>query len=431
MACSGLAIPANEKSSIYVFDQIFADIGDNQSILESLSTFSSHITNIVEITKCATKNSLILLDELGSGTDPLEGANLAISILEYFHNLGALTIATTHYQELKKYAFQTQGFQNASVEFDIEHLKPTYNLILGIPGKSNAFEISRKLGLQESIIQKASSRLNSEEESMEQIIKELQDTKQQLNEDKKQTQKNLLETENIKAEWKEKQYKLEQEKQSIILNAKAQARKLLLEAKEEIDYALKNLNNTSISELNNIRNKLNKNIQKNSTTIINTHSNKNSIFDISDLHKGQKVYISTFKQNGIILSVKPKNKEAQVQIGNIKTNVPISCLEIAKKEKEQAISPYKQNTSIIKNKQISTEINIIGLNVEEAIMLVDKFLDDASLAKLSTVHIVHGKGTGRLKNGIHQFLKKNPHVKNFRLGTFGEGEMGVTVVELK
>lgn len=430
MACSGLAIPANEKSSIYVFDQIFADIGDNQSILESLSTFSSHMTNIVRIIQSATSNSLVLLDELGSGTDPLEGANLAISILEHFHNLGTLTIATTHYQELKKYAFQTPGFQNASVEFDIEQLKPTYHLLLGIPGKSNAFEISRKLGLNESIIQNASSHLNSEEKSMEQIIKELQDTKKQLEEEKQQIEKNLLSTETIKAEWKEKKHKLEEEKQNIISKAKEQARKLLIDTKEEVDYALKNLNNSSSSELNNIRNKLNKEIQKNSSTIKILSSNENSIFDISDLHKKQKVYISTFKQNGIILSINSKNKEIQVQIGNIKTTVPVSCLEIAKKETSQEIHPYK-SSSIIKNKQIPTEINVIGLNVEEAIMLVDKYLDDASLAKLKTVHIVHGKGTGKLKNGIHQFLKKNPHVKSFRLGTFGEGEMGVTVVELK
>lgn len=380
MACSGLNIPADEGSSIYIFDNIFADIGDDQSIADSLSTFSSHMLNIVDIIENATANSLVLVDELGSGTDPLEGANLAISILDYFQNLDAITIATTHYQELKKYALSTKGFENASVEFDIETLSPTYKLLVGIPGKSNAFEISKKLGLNDKIINRAKSLLDSDDIKFETVLKEIYDNKVQIENEKEKISKNLKEVEQLKVNLSKQDEEKNKKANEIINNAKQDARRILLNAKEEVNEMIKKINKTSSSkELNNIRNDLNKKI-KETTPVVNAET-------IKKLQESFKM---------------PKVKE--------KATV---------------------NYNISKSRTISSEINVIGQNVLDATSLIDKFLDDCSLAKLQTVRIVHGKGTGKLKNGIHEFLKTNPHVKSYRMGTFGEGEMGVTVVELK
>lgn len=440
MACCGLNIPADENSSIFVFDNIFADIGDDQSIADSLSTFSAHMTNIVDIVNTANSNSLILVDELGSGTDPLEGANLAISILANFKKLGALTIATTHYQELKKYALTTKGFQNASVEFDVSTLSPTYRLLIGVPGKSNAFEISRKLGLSDEIINDAKALLSKKDIDFETLLKSIYDDKAQIEKEKFQISEELAKTSEIRKLLEEKNLSRIKEEQNIINNAKIKARNILLEAKEDANEIIKEMASKSDSKsLDNLRNSLNKKIKD--INIFNPVAddvlNDKNKLDINDIKPNLEVFISSLGKEGIVLSFPSKSNQVQVQIGSMKMNVDIKYLrkieknDTNKNAKNKSISSSVSYKNISKSRNIKTEINILGLTVDEAILVVDKFLDDCSIANLQTVRIIHGKGTGKLKNGIHQFLKSNSHVKNFRLGSFGEGEMGVTVVELK
>ena len=435
MACSGLNIPCDENSSIYVFDNIFADIGDDQSISNSLSTFSSHMRNIVEITKNATENSLILVDELGSGTDPLEGANLAISILDYFKSIGCLTISTTHYQELKHYALVTDGFENASVEFDISTLSPTYRLLIGIPGKSNAFDISKKLGLDENIILRSQSQMNSEQIDIENLLKNIYDDKSLIEKEKSEIEEELSKVSILRKSLEKDNKDLQLQEQNIINNAKLQARNILLDAKEEANTIIKQMNKSSNSkDLDNLRNKLNNKI-KNIKLQNETVSNNSNTINVNDIKQNTEVFVTTLGQYGTIISSHvSKSNEVQVQIGSLKTNVNIKNLQLSKNSSTSKSTKNINNNSynrVSKSKTVKTEINVIGLNVEEAIFVVDKFLDDCSLARLQTARIVHGKGTGKLRDGIHKFLKKHPHVKSFRLGTYGEGEMGVTVVELK
>lgn len=432
MACSGLNIPADEHSSIYVFDEIYTDIGDDQSISDSLSTFSSHMTNIVEITKKVTQNSLVLVDELGSGTDPIEGANLAISILEFFKNKTCITIATTHYQELKQYALVTNDFENASVEFDVNTLSPTYKLLVGIPGKSNAFAISKKLGLSDNIINKAKSLMSSDAVNIEALLKTIYDDKSLIEKEKEEIQKQLNQINLLRKSLERDNSLLKQQELDLINNAKTKARNILLDAKEEATNIIKQLNNSKDSnQINTLRNKLNTDIKN--IKITNSKNSSKEHIPSEEIKPNMEVYIPTFNKNGIILSHVNKSNEVQVQIGNIKTNININNIEkISTSNKTNETSNTNLGyTKISKTKNIKSEINVIGLNVEEAIFVVDKFLDDCSLAKLQNVRIVHGKGTGKLRTGIHSFLKNNPHVKSFRLGTYGEGEMGVTVVELK
>ena len=437
MACSGLNIPASEGSSIYVFDEIFADIGDDQSISDSLSTFSSHMINIANIVNTATDKSLILVDELGSGTDPLEGANLAISILEYFKNNAILTIATTHYQELKRYALITEGAQNASVEFDIENLKPTYKLLLGIPGKSNAFAISEKLGLKKEIINKASSMLSKQDIDIETLMKKIYDDKIAIEKEKDELEKNLNQVALLRKNLQRDNSILEKQEKEIINNAKIKARNILLEAKEEATSLIndmKKIENTSgvITELNKLRNSLNKSIKNKSIN----NSNLDKKLDITPIDRnlivpGAKVYAVNFGQNGIIASNISKTDEVQLQIGSIKTKINIKYLELPRNLKNDLTKNdvISSQAHVSKTRFISSEINVIGLTISEAIPLIDKFLDDCFLAKLKTARIVHGKGTGKLRQGIHSYLKTQPNVKSFRIGTYGEGEMGVTIVE--
>ena len=433
MACSGLNIPADEKSSIFVFEHIFADIGDDQSIADSLSTFSSHMSNIVDITKHANENSLILVDELGSGTDPVEGANLAISILDYFKTIGSLTIATTHYQELKKYAMTTSGFENASVEFDVETLSPTYKLLIGVPGKSNAFAISQKLGLDTSIIQKAKELMSSNDITFEELLKNIYDDKQLIEKEKQNILKDSREIAILKEKLQKQNAEKENQEKEIINNAKIKARNILLETKEEANEMIKELSHVKdTKEMNHVRNTLNQKIKniKLEPNMSETISNTNSLSP-EDIQPGKEVFVPSFNQNGIILSNVSRNHEVQVQIGSMKMNLKLDVLQKPKKKTSNISNTMHSSSHISKSRNIKPEINVIGMNVEEANFVIDKFLDDCALAKLETVRIIHGKGTGKLKNGIHQFLKTNAHVKSFRLGTFGEGEMGVTVVTLK
>ncbi len=435
MACSGLNIPAKENSSIYVFDKIFADIGDDQSITNSLSTFSSHMVNIVSIINNASNNSLVLVDELGSGTDPIEGANLAISILEYLYNIGSLTIATTHYPELKNYALTTKGFENASVEFDINTLRPTYKLLVGIPGKSNAFAISQNLGLPANIIEKAKSMMTTQQINIEDLLKNIYDQKSKIEQEKVDIDTKLENISNLEKLLTHDNEKLKAEELNIINNAKIKARNILLDAKEEANDIIKEM--TSISKSSNnlknadlLRSKLNKDIKNINITKVDKNFSENSL-DISEAVPKTEVFIKSLGKNGTIISYPSKSNEVQVQVGILKINIAISDLEKISKPSSNSKPLQSTYSNITKTRNISSEINVIGMNVEDANFVIDQFLDDASMAKLKTIRIVHGKGTGKLREGIHRFLKKNTHVKSFRIGTYGEGEMGVTVVELK
>lgn len=403
MACSGLNIPCDENSSIYVFDNIFADIGDNQSISNSLSTFSSHMSNIVEITKQATENSLILVDELGSGTDPLEGANLAISILDYFQAIGSLTIATTHYQELKQYALVSNGFENASVEFDISTLTPTYKLLVGIPGKSNAFEISQKLGLHDAIIEKAKSMMTSSQIDIENLLKSIYDNKASIEKEKIEISQELERITKLRSSLDKENDDIKRQEQELIHNAKIKARNILLEAKEDATEIIKNMSSFSHrKDLENARNALNTKIRNiNSMDIIedtNSFEVKKDILPIQEIKPNKEVFVTSLGQNGIVLSHVSKSNEVQVQIGSLKMSVNVKYLSASKTTSKS--SPLSSSTSlphISKTKSVKSEINVIGLNVEEAIFVIDKFLDDCSLARLENVRIVHGKGTGKLR----------------------------------
>lgn len=442
MAYIGLHIPAKDGSSIYVFDNIFADIGDEQSIQESLSTFSSHMLNIIDIYNEATTKSLILVDELGSGTDPIEGANLAISILEYFHNLGSTILATTHYPEIKNYALVTDGFENASSEFDIENLKPTYKLLVGVPGKSNAFEITKRLGMPDHILEKAKSLMKSDNVNIEELIKNVYDDKIEIEKEKQKTKQNSNQIELLRKKLETQSSNIENRANEIIEKAKIEAREILLDAKKSANNLISELNNIKVSssnnalkEANSIRNTLNENIQNLSKVNGTVDSSDSTSGNMPEIQIGMHVLVKTLNQEGIVLSNPNKSGEVQIQIGSMKTNVKQNNLLLIKKDKNEtkkkSVSSRKISENKLKSKTATTEINVIGQTVDEAIFVIDKFLDDSSLANLHTVRIVHGKGTGKLRQGIHQYLKRHPHVSSFRLGTFGEGEMGVTVVELK
>lgn len=461
MACSGIHIPADSNSSIYVFDNIFADIGDEQSIQDSLSTFSSHMVNIVDILNNITSESLVLVDELGSGTDPVEGASLAIAILDYLNKSDVLSIATTHYQEIKNYALVTKGFKNASSEFDIENLKPTYKLLIGVPGKSNAFAISKKLGLPEEILNTANSFLKEDSINIEELIKNIYDEKLEIEKQKEETSKNLNQVELLRKTLENEIANKKDLQNSRIEKAKLEAQNIVLSAKEDANYLIKeiqdisnkwkaltqidldnlsdaeiasivrDLKNNSSRKANELRNKLNndlKNIYKSDIeNTLKANISKN------DLAIGMNVKLNSINSIATIISLSGKPNNIMVQVGNAKMNVNINdIISIVSNVNDiHNVSKSNFSSSTFKAKHVATEINVIGQTVDEACFVIDKYLDDCAIAKLQTVRIVHGKGTGKLRDGIHAFLRNHSHVKSFRLGTFGEGEMGVTVVELK
>lgn len=434
MAYSGIPIPCSEGSNICVFTYIFADIGDEQSIQESLSTFSAHMKNIVEITKKANDNSLVLLDELGSGTDPVEGAALAISILSYLKSINALVCCTTHYQELKEFALVTDGFENASFEFDIENLKPTYKLLVGIPGKSNAFAISKKLGLDEQILNVANAHLKEDKVSIEELLKNIYDNKLKVEKQVEETEKNLRQVEALRKSLEKKQDDVLEKRAKMLEDAKLEASDILLSAKEEATEIIHELSaSVDLKQANNLRNKLNDKIRNINSVHYSGQDNSFEAINKNDIKDGLNVYISSLGTNGIILgNTVNKSNEVQVQVGSMKMNVKLSDLRKLSSNITASKSTGKVTTEkSSKTKVISPEINVIGQNVDEAIYVIDKYLDNCASANISPVRIVHGKGTGKLREGIHSFLKKHPHVKSFRIGTFGEGEMGVTVVEIK
>lgn len=431
MTQCGMHIPASSESSIYLFDNIFADIGDEQSILESLSTFSSHMTHIINILNEATSNSLVLVDELGSGTDPIEGASLALSILEYLKEHNITVLATTHYHELKEYALLTDGVENASCEFDLETLSPTYRLLIGVPGKSNAFAISQKLGLKPEILEKAKKLINSDTAKTEDLLKEIYDSKALIESEKEKTLQYSNKIEKLKQKLENEITDLEEHKKEYLQKAKQEAREILLSAKQEANDIIKEMESekNSSKNLNTLRNKLSSKLHEVNQTP-EPQQEETTELDESQIKPGTIVFVPKFNKNGTILSYPNQSKKFNIQIDNIKTTLTPSQITIAKNtETKKEIITKKQSNFAPKN--VRTELNVIGMNIEESIFLVDKFLDEAALAKLETARIIHGKGTGVLGKGIQKYLKTHPHVKSYRYGTFGEGEMGVTIVELK
>ncbi|OPJ55173.1 endonuclease MutS2 [Alkalithermobacter paradoxus] len=439
MVQSGLHIPADFGTVMSVFDNIFADIGDEQSIEQSLSTFSSHMTNIVNILREVNENSLVLFDELGAGTDPVEGAALAISILDYLYNINARTIGTTHYSELKHYALTKDGVENASVEFDLETLSPTYKLLIGVPGKSNAFEISRKLGLDEYIIENAKSLISRENIEFEELLQNIEKDRIKAQEEREEAQRLKTQIQRLKDEYQEKVDKLASNKEKMIQEAKREAQKIISQAKEEVEEAIKEIrrlekqeySKDKNKEIENIRSKINKSMGSVQTSVKDMIIPKVSKKVIKNIKAGDEVKVVSLNQEGTILSVDNDKKEALVQIGIMKMNLPFASLEKIDSIKKEL---SKSGTGkILKSKasNIKSEIDLRGMNLEDAMSQVDKYLDDAYLAGLPKVTIIHGVGTGVLKSGIKQMLKKHKHVKSQRDGAYGEGGSGVTIVEIK
>ena len=406
MGSSGLFIPAEEGSSIFVFDNIFADIGDEQSIAESLSTFSSHMSNIVDILNSSTSNSLVLLDELGSGTDPIEGASLAISILKNLYNKGCITIATTHYQEIKNFALTENGFENASTEFDLNTLSPTYKLLIGVPGKSMAFAISEKLGLDKSILDDAKLNIDKSTIDIETLLKSIYDDKLLIEKEKENILNKSKEINEIKGSLELQYSNLEKDKKHLIDNAKNEAREILIDAKKEANEIINRISNSKDAKTaNNLRISLNKKIQNLSPTL-SSIENKNPISK-EELNIGQYVFVKNFNQEGIVLSMPNKSNEVQVQIGSIKTKVNINNLEKSAKNNNHNLKTH----NVLTTKTVSNEINVIGQNVDEACFAIDKFLDICLLSGLNTVTIVHGKGTREIKRWYSFIFKKSPSCK--------------------
>lgn len=442
MAQSGLNIPAFEHSELAVFDNIFADIGDEQSIEQSLSTFSSHMKNTVNILKEADENSLILFDEIGAGTDPTEGAALAISILHDLHRRGITTMATTHYSEIKVYALTTDGVENACCEFDVDSLRPTYRLLIGVPGKSNAFAISGKLGLPDYIIADASARIDADDVRFEDLLTDLEQSRVTIEREREELNTYKSEVARLKDELKHKSERLDERKDKILRKANEEAAAILREAKEYADETIKTMNKhgMTIKELEKqrsaVREKLNKKQEK--TALKKATPKAHKAHDISEFKEGMYVRVLSMNLIGRI-TAKPNGKgELTVQMGSLTTKTKINNLEILDnyKDPEDAKQTPKGATGsgkikMSKSANISHEINLLGLTVDEAVARLDKYLDDAYLSHIPQVRIVHGKGTGALRNGVTAYLRGVPYVKNFRLGELGEGDTGVTIVEFK
>lgn len=439
MTQSGLHIPADYGSSMCVYDNVFADIGDEQSIEQSLSTFSSHMTKIVGILNEVTSDSLVIFDELGAGTDPVEGAALAIAILEDVNMAGAKCIATTHYSELKNYALTKDRVENAAVEFDVNTLSPTYKLLIGVPGKSNAFEISRKLGLSDYIIDRAKEFINTDNIELEDVLQNVEKNRIKAETEREEAEKLKKEIEEIKVEYNRKLEKLSMSREKMMEKARAEAFSITRQAKEEADNILKELRSMEMEMASKEKNKKIEALRKEladsmgnlqpsvKSMIVPKVSNK----EIKDLKAGDEVKVITLNQDGTVVSVDKKKKEAVVQIGIMKMTLPFKALQIAPKDKKSIVTKTTRKIISSKSGNVKSEVDLRGMNLEEAIMEVDKYLDDACVAGLETVTIIHGVGTGVLKKGLQDVLKKNKHVKSQRPGQYGEGGMGVTVVELR
>lgn len=440
MVQSGLHIPANEGTQMSVFERIYADIGDEQSIEQSLSTFSSHMKNIVDILKNVNSKSLVLFDELGAGTDPTEGAALAMSILECLHQIGATTLATTHYSELKVYAISTVGVENASCEFDVETLRPTYKLLIGVPGKSNAFAISKRLGLTEDIIERSKEFLSQEDIRFEDILLSIEKNRSEAEKEKMRAESYRLEAERLKKDLEDQKRKLEAQKESELRKAREEARRILTDSKRQADELVSEMKRLAKEQeeaevrrqTEELRQKLNKSINNLDDSLVESIMPRQGLVKPpKNLKPGDTVLIVNLNQKGTVVTVPDKNGEAQVQAGIMKINVHISNLKLVDEQKQQIKKTGMGKIGVAKAQNMSSEIDLRGMLLDEAVDVVDKYLDDASIAGMGEVTLIHGKGTGALRAGLQQHLKYNPHVKSFRLGKLGEGETGVTVVEIR
>lgn len=440
MAQAGLHLPANDGTEVCVFKKVFADIGDEQSIEQSLSTFSSHMTNIVKILSAADDESLALFDELGAGTDPTEGAALAMSILEKLHKTGTITVATTHYSELKVYALTTKGVENACCEFNVETLRPTYNLLIGVPGKSNAFAISSRLGLSADILDRAGEFLSQEEIEFEDVLMSIEKNRSESEKERIMAESYRLQVENLKKQLEEQSQKLNSQKEKLLREAKEDARKLLLNTREESDILLQEMKKALEEQEASVRNKAAEEVRKKLRDKIGglEESLSQSIMPRAtyikppdNLKPGDSVIIISLNQKGTVVIPPDKDGEAIVQAGIMKINVHVSNLKYVDEQKLVVQKSGSGKIGVSKAMSISMQVDIRGTNVDEAVEVLDKFLDDASIAGLSEVMVIHGKGTGALRSGVHRYLKANSHVKAFRLGKYGEGEAGVTVVEMR
>ena len=438
MGQAGLHIPAFEGSRLAVFDQVYADIGDEQSIEQSLSTFSSHMTTIVSILKEVTLNSLVLFDELGAGTDPTEGAALATSILDHLHRQGIRAMATTHYSELKVYALSTEGVENACCEFDVESLRPTYRLLIGIPGKSNAFAISSRLGLEDFLIEDAKKRINAQDVSFEDMMAELQDSRVKLLNEQEEITRYKSEIRTLRDALQKKQDRIDERKEKILSDAAAQANAILQEAKDYADETMKNFHkfgkaSISVKDMEAERARLREKIKENDSRTAKAAPKPKKKLKAAALHIGDRVRVLSLNLEGTVSTLPNPKGDLFVQMGILRSQVNINDLEyIGEAENlQKGMTTGGGKLRMSKSAAVSTEINLIGMTVDEAIAHLDKYLDDAYLAHVPSVRIVHGKGTGALRTAVHQYLKRYKHVKSFRLGTFGEGDAGVTIAEFK
>ena len=440
MGQSGLHIPAFDNSRLSVFREVYADIGDEQSIEQSLSTFSSHMTNVVRFMETADSDSLVLFDELGAGTDPTEGAALAIAILSTLHDRGIRAMATTHYSELKVYALSTPGVENASCEFDVETLRPTYRLLIGVPGKSNAFAISQKLGLPLSIIERAKEQISQEDETFEDVLSNLEESRKTIESEREELLSYKEEIKTLKEQLEAKQDKLDQRKERIIAEANEEAHRILREAKDYADQTMRIFNKAgkdsmSAKELEKHRSDLRKKMDKAGKKVaLKTPQKQKSTLRPQDLSLGDSVKVMSLNVKGTVSS-KPDSKGMLfVQMGILRSKVHISDLQLI--DEPVITGPALTRTGagkikMNKSASVRTEINLLGKTVDEAVSELDKYLDDAYLAHLSSVRIVHGKGTGALRKGVHNYLKRLKYVQDFHLAEFGEGDAGVTIVEFK
>ena len=441
MGQSGLHIPTLDRSELALFEEVYADIGDEQSIEQSLSTFSSHMTNVVSFLKKANRHSLVLFDELGAGTDPTEGAALAIAILSHLHEQGIRTMATTHYSELKVYALSTSGVENACCEFDVETLRPTYRLLIGVPGKSNAFAISSKLGLPDYIIDKAKEQISEQDESFEDVLSSLESSRITIENERHEIEQYKQEIASLKSEMESKQEKLNEQRDRIIRQANEEAHAVLREAKEYADQTMKMFHkfqkdHVDLSAVEKERQNLRKHMNKAEKGMTQKTAAKKPKKELTakDISLGDAVKVLSMNLKGTVSS-RPDNKGFLfVQMGIIRSKVHLSDLELI--DEAEITTPTMQRTGagkirMSKAAHVSTEINLLGKTVDEAIAELDKYLDDAYIAHLKSVRIVHGKGTGALRKGVHNYLKRQKHVESFRLGEFGEGDAGVTIVEFK
>lgn len=441
MGQAGLHIPALDRSELALFHEIYADIGDEQSIEQSLSTFSSHMTNIVSFLEKADSRSLVLFDELGAGTDPTEGAALAISILSYLHDKGIRTMATTHYSELKVYALSTPGVENACCEFSVETLRPTYRLLIGIPGKSNAFAISSKLGLSDQIIERAKEQISEQDESFEDVLSSLEENRVTIENERLEIARYKEEIKTLKAQLESRQEKLDAQRDRILRQTNEEAHKVLEEAKEYADQTMKlfhkfQKNNVDTSAVERERQELRKRMNKAEKNMSDRQETKKPKKQLTakDIRPGDSVKVLSMNLKGTVGSRPDSKGFLFVQMGIIRSKVHLSDLELV--DEPVITTPSLQKTGagkirMSKSASVSTEINLLGRTVDEAIAELDKYLDDAYIAHLKSVRIVHGKGTGALRKGIHDYLRRQKHVSSFRLGEFGEGDAGVTIVDFK